>query len=107
LASRIQGLRLNLVDYGPIYHHTVSWLANRGIALPSSHRYPIRVEEDDLQAADLIVAVKKPNTARCLHGIFPLGLSGWEYWHVHDLDCAMPDDALPELAARWRSWRTG
>ena len=95
-----RGLRLNMVDYGPIYHQTVSWLANRGIALPSSHRYPIQVEEDDLQAADLIVAVKEAEHRPLLIRNFPTWVERVEYWHVHDLDCATPDDALPELAAK-------
>lgn len=81
-----RGLRLNLVDYGPIYHHTVTWLANRGIALPSSHRYPIRVEEEDLQAADLIVAVKEAEHRPLLTRNFPTWAERVEYWHVHDLD---------------------
>jgi protein-tyrosine phosphatase len=95
-----KGLRLNLDDYGPICHHTVSWLANRGIALPSRHRYPIRVEEDDLKAAHLIVAVKEAEHRPLLERNFPAWAERVEYWQVHDLDCAMPDEALPELAAK-------
>ena len=95
-----RGLKLNLVDYGPIYHHTVSWLAHRGIALPSNHRYPIPVEEDDLRAAHLIVAVKEAEHRPLLKLNFPAWAERVEYWHVHDLDFAMPDEALPELAAK-------
>lgn len=95
-----RGLRLNQVDYGPIYHHTVSWLANRGIDLPANHRYPIRVEENDLQAAHLIVAVKEAEHRPLLQLNFPAWVERVEYWHVDDLDCAMPNEALPELAAK-------
>lgn len=95
-----RGLRLNVVDYGPIYHQTVSWLANRGIALPSSHRYPLPVAEDDLQAAHLIVAVKEAEHRPLVERNFPAWAERVEYWHVHDLDCALADEALPKLAAK-------
>jgi len=95
-----RGLRLNLEDYGPIYHQTVAWLAKRGIALPSSHRYPLPIQEDDLQAAHLIVAVKDAEHRPLLELKFPAWAERVEYWHVHDLDCAMPHEALPELAAK-------
>jgi len=95
-----RGLRLNLDDYGPIYHQTVAWLANRGIALPSRHCYPLQVEENDLQAAHLIVAVKETEHRPLLERNFPAWAERVEYWHVHDLDCAMPHEALPELAGK-------
>lgn len=95
-----RGLRLNLDDYGPIYHQTVAWLVNRGIALPACHRYPIEVKEDDLAAAHLIVAVKDAEHRPLLTLNFPAWAERVEYWHVHDLDCAMPQEALPKLAAK-------
>jgi protein-tyrosine phosphatase len=72
---------------------------NREIALPSSHRYPIRVKESDLQAAQLVVAVKEAEHRPLFELYFPAWTEKVEYWHVHDLDCAMPDEALPQLAA--------
>jgi protein-tyrosine phosphatase len=95
-----RGLRLNVVDYGPIFHHTVAWLTNLAIALPSSHRYPLPVEEKDFQAASLIVAVKEAEHRPLVEKKFPSWAEKVEFWHVHDLDCAMPNEALPQLAAK-------
>jgi protein-tyrosine phosphatase len=95
-----RGLRLNVIDYGPIYDQTVSWLEQRGIALPSRHRYPLPVEEDDLHRAKLIVAVKEAEHRPLLTRNFPAWAETVEYWHVDDLDCAMPHEALPELAGK-------
>lgn len=98
--AQSRGLRLNLDDYGPICHQTVAWLANRRIALPAKHRYPLQVEEADLEAAHLIVAVKEPEHRPLLERNFPTWAEQVEYWHVHDLDCSMPHEALPELGAK-------
>lgn len=76
-ASR--GLRLNVEDYGPIYHHTVSYLTARGIALPADHRYPLAVEAADLEAAHLIVAVKEAEHRPLLTRNFPAWAEKVEY----------------------------
>jgi len=95
-----RGLRLNLFDDGPIYHETVSWLTNRGIVLPSSHRNPIQVQECDFEAAHLVVAVKEAEHRSMIEESFPNWAERVEFWHIHDLDIARPDEALPELATK-------
>ena len=49
---------------------------------------------------DLIVAVKEAEHRPLLKRNFPAWAERVEYWHVHDLDCATPNEALPELAAK-------
>ena len=61
---------------------------------------PSRSKRMTLQAAHLIVAVKEAEHRPLLKLNFPAWAERVEYWHVHDLDCAMPDEALPELAAK-------
>ena len=94
-----RGLRLEPSNPGPISRQTVRWLAERGIAVPEPVRYPELVSEADLHAADLVVAVKEAEHRPLLALHFPTWVERVEYWHVHDLDCATPDLALPELAA--------
>jgi protein-tyrosine phosphatase len=52
---------------------------------------------DDLHRADLIVAVKEAEHRPLLRTRFPAWEARVEYWHVHDLDCATPQDSLPGL----------
>src|SRR2546430_1590944 len=52
---------------------------------------------DGLRGADLIGALKEAGHRPLLDEHFP----GWaprvEFWHVHDLDFATPEQALPEI----------
>ena len=95
-----RALRVNPANPGPISRQTVLWLQQRGIALPPVHRFPIQVQEEDLKSACLVVAVKEAEHRPLLELHFPAWADKVEYWHVHDPDCALPDDALPDLAAK-------
>ena len=45
----------------------------------------------------MIVAVKEAEHRPLVAARFPAWCDRIEYWHVHDLDCATPDDAIPHL----------
>jgi low molecular weight protein-tyrosine phosphatase len=92
-----RGLALDGCNYGPISRHTVVRLKERGIAADEDPRFPLQVQEADLAAADLIVAVKESEHRPLLETKFPRWRDRVEYWHVHDLDCATPDAAMPQL----------
>lgn len=94
-------------DIGPISKFTVEGLKTRGIALGDELRFPQQVTEADLAAADIIVATKEAEHRPLMTRLFPDWADKVEYWHVDDLDCAGPEQALPlleekvrELAAR-------
>jgi protein-tyrosine phosphatase len=53
--------------------------------------------EEDLAAADHIIAVKEAEHRPLVERKFPKWRDRIEYWHVHDLDCATPDEAMPCL----------
>ncbi len=76
--------------------HTVRELARLGIET-GELRMPIALAEEDLQGAHLTIAVKETEHRPLMRSQFP----GWEdrieYWEVHDLDVATPEEALPEL----------
>ena len=81
-------------NVGAISPYTLAGLAEARIALPEPMRNAMHCGEDDLKHADLIVALKEAEHRPLLAKHF----SGWEnrveYWHVHDLDAATPEQAL-------------
>ena len=92
-----RGLALDGTTYGPISRYTVASLKEKGIAHDDDPRFPIQVSEKDLTAADYIVAVKEAEHRPIVAAKFPAWSERIEYWHVHDLDCATPDEAIPHL----------
>ena len=87
---------------GPISLIALQALQERAIPAPQPVAFPRQLQEQELEAADLVIAVKEAEHRPLLAERFP----GWservEYWHVHDLDCAPADEALPELERRIR-----
>jgi protein-tyrosine phosphatase len=57
----------------------------------------VQVTEQDLGRANLIIALKEAEHRWMLAEQFPAWVDRVEYWHVHDLDCAKPKDALAQL----------
>ena len=53
----------------------------------------------DLSGADLVVAVKEIEHRPLMADQFPAWVDRIEYWHIDDLDCAQPEEALPQLEA--------
>ncbi|HEX3600039.1 MAG TPA: hypothetical protein VHU84_07835, partial [Lacipirellulaceae bacterium] len=92
-----RGLALDDCNNGPISRHTLSTLTKHGIKCDSLTRSPLPVTEADLAAADHIVAVKQAEHRPLVEMRFPAWRDRIEYWHVHDLDCALPQDAIPHL----------
>ena len=92
-----RGLQLFHPNEGPISKHTIRWLTQLGVSLPEPHRYPIAITETDLHSAHHVVAVKEAEHRPMLAANFPRWVERVEYWHVHDLDCATPDAAMPHL----------
>ena len=94
-----RGLAREFGDWnvGPISPYTLAALSARNVPHPNPLRDAQHCFEEDLDRADLIVAVKEAEHRPLLAAHF----SGWEdrveYWHVHDLDAATPDQAMSEL----------
>ena len=68
-----------------------------GIPLPEPLRDPRDAALADFEAARLIVALKEAEHRRLMQARFPAWVERVEYWHVHDLDCALPTKALPQV----------
>ena len=55
------------------------------------------VHIEDLTKSKLIIALKEAEHRAMMADLFPDWEDVVEYWHVHDLDCAEPEEALPIL----------
>jgi protein-tyrosine phosphatase len=94
--------RCHTRNVGPISPHTVAGLRARGIPV-SSPRAPLDVTAEDLDRADLIIAVKEAEHRPRLAARFPAWTDRVRYWHVDDIDLASPPDALARLEALVRA----
>jgi protein-tyrosine phosphatase len=92
-----RGLDPDPRNSGPISRFTLDWLAKLGICCPTINRMPRVAAADDFSDADLVIAVKQAEHEPLIAANFHQWLAGVEYWSVHDLDCAGPDEAIPAL----------
>ena len=60
-------------------------------------RLPLLVKEDDFRSAHHVVAVKQAEHQPMIERQFPTWLDRVEFWHIHDLDCCGPEEAIPNL----------
>jgi protein-tyrosine phosphatase len=95
--SRGLALELGLGNVGPISRHVLAGLNTRGIPLDRPARYPLPVDVSVLTRADHVVALKHNEHLPLLEKRFPQCLPRVEFWQVHDLDCAPPDEALAQI----------
>lgn len=92
-----RGLAIDACNLGPISQYTAARLKERGIVSDTCERFPVPLSEADLNAADHVIAVKEAEHRPLVETKFPAWRDRVEYWHVHDLDCAMPVDAMQHL----------
>lgn len=95
--SRGIAIELGHGNVGPISRNTLRALHRRGIPVPEPIRYPRQLEVAELLTCRRVIAVKEAEHRPLLDRKFP----GWsdrvEYWHVDDVDCADPEDAIDLL----------
>ena len=82
-------------NVGLVSEHTIRGLEERGIAVPTTLRAPLQLQEKDLKSADLIIALDDEEHRPYMQQLFPNWANKIEYWHVHDLHASTADDALP------------
>lgn len=87
---------------GPISSFTIEALEDRQIDIDQAHREPIQLSEEDFIQSDLVIAVKETEHRPMLEDQFPQWRHAVQYWEIHDLDCAEPDEALPALESQVR-----
>ena len=81
---------------GPISPHTLAGLAARGLPVPAA-RAPRDVTAAELDAADLVIALKEAEHRPMVEQRFPDHAAKVRYWHVHDIDLVAPEAALAEV----------
>jgi protein-tyrosine phosphatase len=96
-----RGLATHLVaGIGAISIYTRFALNARGIPLHQTGERPTALAREDLTKADKAIALKEAEHRTMMREQFPEHENAIEYWHVHDLDVATPEDALPEIERR-------
>jgi len=80
--------------------HAVEALKLREIPINGSNRRPQQLTLEDLTNSDLVVGIKESEHRPMMADLFPEWEDAVEYWHVHDLDCAEPGEALPLLESQ-------
>ncbi len=90
-------------NIGAICSYTIDALRELGVPVPTEDRLPRQLTLADLAGADLVIAVKEEEHRAMMADRFPQWTDRLEYWHVHDLDCAQPEEALPILEANVRA----
>jgi protein-tyrosine phosphatase len=95
-SSRALALEKGVDNVGSISPFTIRALSDRNI-MPSRSRFPVACRIEDLEIADLIVAVNEAEHRALLEDRFP----GWQdsvtYWHVSDIDFVQPDEATAQM----------
>jgi len=86
-------------NVGPISQHVLDALRSRGIPIECEPRFPVAVTAADLNQSDLIIGLKEAEHRRLLEPHLPDDRRKVEYWHIHDLDAAPADTALPQIEA--------
>ena len=92
-----RGLALSPSNLGPMSHFTADRLQQQGISLDPYMRLPLDAAELDFERATRIVAVKGSEHRPLMTQRYPHWSERVEFWEVHDIDCAHPDQALPHL----------
>jgi len=95
-----RGLALDPANVGPISRNTLRRLEQLQIPQPPGARFPKELSTDDLAAAALVIALKEAEHRPLMEARFPAWAARTEYWHIHDVDCAAPEVALPLLQQR-------
>jgi protein-tyrosine-phosphatase len=100
--SRALAIEKGTSNIGPISPHTRIALKERNIPLADPLRGPIGCTNEDLAAADRIIALKELEHRPYVAERHPAWVDRIEYWHVDDLDQATADQALPKIETHVR-----
>lgn len=92
-----RGLAPDPLNPGPMSRDTMAALRKLGIPYDKHLRLPLLVTDADFGAAHHVVAVKEAEHRPMIERDFPDRLELVEFWQVHDLDCAGPEEAIPHL----------
>jgi protein-tyrosine phosphatase len=91
-----RGLGLTSSNVGPLSRYTIAECNRLGISYQPC-RQPLALTAYDLEQADRVIALKQSEHRPLMQQLFPDWESRIEYWHVHDIDCASPEESFSYL----------
>lgn len=91
-----RGLGLTSSNVGPLSRFTIAECDRLGISYQPC-RKPLALAQFDLDQSDRTIALKEAEHRPLMKQFFPDWETKISYWHVDDLDCAMPEESLPNL----------
>jgi len=84
-------------NVGPISTFALERLNHQGISLSEPNRFPLQLEEKDLQEAGLIIAVNRVEHQPMMEKQFPAWAERVTYWDVADLNVTDSESALASI----------
>jgi protein-tyrosine phosphatase len=100
--SRGVAIEKGVNNTGPISRTAVQTLRDLGIDVEVAARYPMQVQEHELQQAHLIIALQEAEHRPYLRDRYPAWGEAVEYWHVRDMDPTPVYNPLQEIATEVR-----
>jgi protein-tyrosine phosphatase len=97
--SRALALERGTNNVGSMSLFTRYALTEMGVSARGDDRRPQQCTVADLASADLVVAVKEAEHRPLMRERFADWEHRLEYWHIHDIEDAAPDEALKLHAA--------
>jgi len=98
--SRGLAIELGVNNVGPISRYTVAGLQERSIELATDLRFPQRVQEADLHAATLIIALDRTEHQPYVKQRLAAWVDRIHYWDVPDLHLMTATAALTQIEAQ-------
>jgi len=102
-SSRGLALERGVNNIGPIAPEALQALTQRGLRAPEEcTRLPVQVTTEDLNTADLIIALKETEHRPLLRERFPAWAERVEHWHINDAPeaLALIETEVMDLMAR-------
>jgi protein-tyrosine phosphatase len=100
--SRGVALAQGVGNVGPMSPLAIQTLQALGITSDGFTRYPMQVQEDDFQGAEIIIALQEAEHRPYLHTRYPAWVDKVEYWHVRDCVPTLAYDPLHEISREVR-----
>jgi protein-tyrosine phosphatase len=100
--SRGLAIEKGINNVGPISLTALATLGTLGIVVSAATRYPLQVQAEDLQQAEIIIALQEAEHRPYLRDRYPPWVDHVEYWHVHDVVPTSAYNPLQEIETEVR-----
>jgi len=100
--SRGLALERGVNNVGPISRYAIAQLAELGLTVSATERFPLPASDADFATGDRVIALDELEHRPLMRDRFPQWEAAVEYWLVHDVEITPATTALPEIAKRIR-----